>query len=197
MQAWATWFKSDTFQTFTQATVHSGNFRPALSRWGVCLTEWIYVTSQDLFWVHLHSILGCEGLKRASAYTKPAPSQSSLLQVPVKVACPLCISFSMCQIGIQWSPFPTLFLPFPGGIFKLHQLALVKYTVVLWWLTPWKCLSLVLRFHLFAAWYNLSNEVLTQEILNLLCPKLSKVYFLNLWIKHRRDSKICFILSFM
>lgn len=60
MQAPVIWFKSVTFQTFIQATIHLGKFRPALTRWGVCLTESIYVTSQDLFWVHLHSILGCE-----------------------------------------------------------------------------------------------------------------------------------------
>lgn len=53
-----------------------------------------------------------------------------------KVACPLCISFCICQTGICWSPFTTLSLPSPGGISKLSQWALIKLTVVLWWLTP-------------------------------------------------------------
>lgn len=140
MQGWVIWFKSVTFQEFTEATIHLGKFRSALPRWGgvVCLTEWIYTTYKHLFWNIFTAFWAVKSLR--GQVLIPSKLHCGRHQTLVEVAFPLCISFSICQIGIYWSPFTTLSLPSPGGISKLYQWALIKCTMVLWWVTPCKCL---------------------------------------------------------
>lgn len=157
VQACIIWFKSVAFQIFTQATIYLGKFSPAPSRWGVCLTEWIYVTSQYLFgciftvpWAVGHWEGECWHQASSNAVITPPSSCESCLPT-------VLIHVPDGKIMILLSPL----LPLLGGIFKQYQLALIKYTVVLWWLTPWKCLYQMLSSYLFAMWCTLRNEILT------------------------------------
>lgn len=146
MQAWVIWFKSVTSQQFTEAAIHLGKFRSALPRWG---GGWSASQNESAQLINIFSgriftaswVVRIREVKCLHQVCGIAVITKHLWKLLVH-----CASASPFVRQDYTDPLLPLSLHSPGGtqmsggISKLYQWALTKFTAVLWWVTPWKCL---------------------------------------------------------